>query len=424
MSDVPHHPADPVRWHAAMTLLFAVLAAIRITVPDDTVFDEVHYLPAARELLGFTVALNLEHPPLGKQLIALGMMLFGDGPLGWRIMSLLFGVLAYFSAMRAMWFASQSRAASVLAGVFLLTGFPLLVQSRIAILDIFMIGFTMLGLWQCAAALRENETARWRLAIGGAALGAAMAAKWNAVPVAMLPGLAFLVARTWQAKWHFLTTNRGWPIGGMSLWEAGIWLGMLPLATYALSFWPFPFFDLVPGGPYDAMSIHAHMLDLLQRPVGPHPYGSQWWEWVLNLKGIWYLYEEVEGSWRGIFLLGNPLSSLAALPALAWCGWAALKQGRRDAGAMLLLYLASLLLWVIAPKPVQFYYHYILPHCFAMGALALTVERLWQRGERLVSYAVTGGSIALFVYFYPVLTAAALDGQMAFLRWTWLESWR
>ena len=33
-----------------------------------------------------------------------------------------------------------------------------------------------------------------------------------------------------------------------------------------------------------------------------------------------------------------------------------------------------MMLWVVAPKPVQFFYHYVLPHCFGMGALALAVR--------------------------------------------------
>lgn len=420
----PTRPADPWRAHFALAALFAVLAAVRLTTPATPFFDEVHYLPAARNLLDLSTALNMEHPPLGKQMIALGILLFGDNALGWRIMPLLMGVLALFSACRAMWFLSQSRTASVLAGLFLITGFPLLVQARIAMLDGIMAGFVMLALWMCAGAVREHETARWRLAIAGVALGAAMAAKWNAIPLAMLPGLAFLAARAWQARWHFVTSNRGWPIGGMTLWEAGIWLGLLPLAVYGLSYWPFAFFTEVSGNPDGLIALHRQMLDLQTQVLTPHPYQSTWWQWVSNTRAIWYLYEMIDGAQRGVLLLGNPLSTLAMLPALAWCLWAGVKDGRRDCMALVVLYAVSLGLWIIAPKPVQFFYHYVLPHCFGMGALALAVERLWQRGERLVPWAIAGGSAALFVWFYPILTAAALAGEQAFLDYAWIEGWR
>lgn len=424
MSLPPHHPADPIRWHVALAALFALLAAVRLTIPSIPMFDEVHYLPAARNLIALSDAVNMEHPPLGKELIAAGILLLGDGPLGWRIMSLLFGTVALFAAVRAMWFLTRSRAASVLAGVLLLTGFPLLIQARIAMLDVFMLAFVMLALWQCAGAVREPETARWRLAIGGTALGLAMAAKWNAIPVAVLPGLTFLVARTWHARGQFLTARRGWPIGGMTLWEAGIWLGLVPLIAYALTYWPFLYYVYVPGEPTGLIDLHRQMLDLQTQALPAHPYQSQWWQWVSNTRAIWYLYEAVDGAQRGVLMMGNPLSSLAALPALVWCGWAWWQHGRRDCAALLVLYLASMALWVVAPKPVQFYYHYALPHCFAMGALALGVERLWQQGERLTPAAIMLGSVALFAWFYPILTAAPLAGEQSFLDYAWLVGWR
>lgn len=428
MSLPPHHPADPVRWHLALVVLFAVLASVRLTIPSGPLFDEVHYLPAARNLIALSDAVNLEHPPLGKELIALGMLLVGDAPLGWRIMPLLFGMVTLFSAVRAMWFLSQSRAASLLAGLFLLTGFPLLLQARIAMLDIFMLAFVMLGLWMCAAAYRQPETARWRLALGGAALGLAMAAKWNAIPLAMLPGLTFFIARAWprenRGRTQFLTSSRGWPIGGMTLAEAALWLGVVPLLAYAATYWPFLFYATVPGSPTGLIDLHRQMLDLQTQVLPPHPYQSQWWQWASNTRAIWYLYEVTDGAQRGVLMMGNPLSSLAALPALLWCAYAWWKDRRRDCAALLVLYLVSMALWVLAPKPVQFFYHYVLPHCFAMGALALAVEKLWQNGERLTPAAIVLGSLGLFAWFYPILTAAPLTGEQSFLDYAWLVGWR
>ncbi|MBU2587221.1 MAG: phospholipid carrier-dependent glycosyltransferase, partial [Alphaproteobacteria bacterium] len=196
----PAHPRDPLGWVAAITAAFALLAGWRLAVPSIPVFDEVHYIPAARELLslfngGFGDYLNPEHPMLGKQLIALGMAMFGDSPLGWRIMPLAFGTLALFASMRALWYASEDRFACIAFGVLLATGFHLFIQSRIAMLDVFMAAFLAVAAWQFAGAIRQPETGRWRLALTGIALGCAMAAKWNAVPLAMLPGLVFFAAR-------------------------------------------------------------------------------------------------------------------------------------------------------------------------------------------------------------------------------------
>jgi len=418
------HPNDPWKWNIAMALAFAGLAFVRLGVPNTPFFDEVHYVPAIRAFLTLEGAANMEHPPLAKLIMAGGMAVFGDNPLGWRVMSLSFGTLVLLAAMRAMWFASMSRAASLLTGIFSATNFLLFVHARIAMLDIFMVGFVMLALWMCAGAVRLHETARWRLVVAGASMGAAMACKWNAIPLAVLPGVAFLVARLWSAGPRFLTVNRGWPIGGMALWEAAIWLGALPLAVYALAYAPYLLFAELPRNPVGLVDLHRQMLEMQTQVPEAHPYQSVWWQWVMNSRPIWYLYEVIDGAQRGVMLVGNPLTMLAGLPALAWCLWTGIKDGRRDALAVAVLYLASISLWVVAPKAVQFYFHYFLSGMFLSAALALGTERLWQRGERLMPVVLVIGTLGLFAFWLPILSAAPLAGDQAFLKWAWVESWR
>lgn len=420
----PAHLRDPLGWTCVAALVFLALSLVRIDIPSKPYFDEVHYLPAVRALMDFGRAANLEHPPLAKQIMALGLWLFGDRPFGWRVMSVGFGTLALFAMMRAAWFASDNRLASLLTGLFAGTNFLLFVHARIAMLDVFMVAFVMVALWMFAAACREPERARWRLALTGAAMGAAMAAKWNAVPIAMLPGLAFLAARVMAGRRRLLMSRRGAPIPGTSLAEAFVWLGIVPLALYAASFWPLLFYDEVPGDPAGLVDLHRQMLDLQTQTLLPHPYQSVWWEWVGNIRAIWYLYEPADGAQRAVMLIGNPVTMIAGLVALGWCAVAGTTQRRWDALAAALLYGVSLALWVAAPKPVQFYFHYLLPGCFLSYALALGVARLWQQGRRVVPWALMVGAAAFFIYWWPALTAAPLDGPQSFLQWAWFENWR
>ena len=424
MSVPPDHPRDPLLWNWAIALAFAGLCLVRIGIPTTPYFDEVHYVPAAQAVLDLEWATNMEHPPLAKQLIALGMWLFGDNPLGWRIMSVLFGMLALFATMRGMWFASQTRAASLLTGLFVSTNFLLFVHSRIAMLDVFMVGFLMLALWMCAGAVRENETARWRLAVAGVALGAAMACKWNAIPVAVLPGLTFLAARLYAGRRRPVRSVRGWPVGGMSLWEAAVWLGAVPLAVYALTFWPFLYWGVHSGAPTGLVDLHGTMLELQTQVPEPHPYQSNWWDWVINRRAIWYLYEPIDGAQRGVMLIGNPVTMWFGLIALGWCAWKGWQEQRRDCIALVLLYIASMALWLVAPKAVQFYFHYFLAGMVLSAALALAVERLWQRGERMVPVVLCLGALGFFAYWFPILTAAPLGDPQDFLRWAWTAGWR
>src|ERR1700709_514115 len=53
-----------------------------VATPHKLVFDEIHYVPAARALLALRAPLNTEHPLLAKEFIAAGIALFGYNSLG------------------------------------------------------------------------------------------------------------------------------------------------------------------------------------------------------------------------------------------------------------------------------------------------------------------------------------------------------
>jgi hypothetical protein len=82
----------------AIVLVVAHLALlVGVTTPEKFYFDEVHYVPAARQMLEPVLPsplLNPMHPPLAKELMAVSIRVFGDVPLGWRYPSVLFGSLA------------------------------------------------------------------------------------------------------------------------------------------------------------------------------------------------------------------------------------------------------------------------------------------------------------------------------------------
>jgi dolichyl-phosphate-mannose--protein O-mannosyl transferase len=321
----------------------------------------------------------------------------------------------------------------VVFGVLLATGFHLFVMSRIAMLDIFMAAFLAVAAWQFSAAVREPETGRWRLALSGIAIGCALGAKWNAIPLAMLPGLAFFAARLSAGRRRLLTSRRGIPVPGVSLVEAFLWLGLVPLAVYALTFLPgywlgTPFRPSPLDGelfPFGLVELHAEILELQKSVMAPHNYQSTWPQWVTNTRGIWYLYEFADGAQRGVLLIGNPLTMLLGLPALLWCLVSGVWGRDWARVAVVVGYATSLGLWVIAPKPVQFYYHYMMPSVFLLAALALALSDL-RRAPRLrwLGWAVPLASIAFFALFWKVLTAAPLDGPMSFADWTWIAGWR
>ncbi|MFM6933148.1 MAG: glycosyl transferase, partial [Novosphingobium sp.] len=112
---------------------------------------------------------------------------------------------------------------------------------------------------------------------------------------------------------------------------------------------------------------------------------------------------------------------------LLWCLWAGIRRGRRDMLAAALLYLVAIALWVGNRKPVQFYYHYLLPGTFLMACLGLALDDLWRRTDRWrwIASSVIAACLAVFLYFLPIISAAELSGgKKSYVQWMWLRSWR
>jgi dolichyl-phosphate-mannose-protein mannosyltransferase len=428
-SDTPAVSRDPLVWCWLLTAGFLLLVLHRLAIPSKPYFDEIHYLPAARNLLALSEVKNPEHPLVGKELIALSMWLLGDNPFAWRFPAALAGALSLFAALRATWWASLSRPATLIAGVLMATNFMLFMIARIAMLDPFMLAFAMVALWLGARAVRKPASGHAMLALAGVSLGLSLAAKWSVAPLAVLAGLAFATARYValdKRRSAILTARDAGPVPGVSLIEAAVLLGAVPVAVYLLTFLPLAWFKTGAVPFADVLHFQWRMKDLQESVIKPHPYQSHWWQWVADWRPIWFLYERVDGAQRGVLMVGNPLTMWLGLPAVLGCavwGWL-----RRDAAmlAAATLYTASLALWIVAPKPVQFYYHYLLSAMFLSIALGLVLGAWWQRGSRWrwPGFVVAAAASGLFAWFYPILSSGVLPGDQAYLTYTWLYSWR
>lgn len=418
-------------WAALAGLFAIVFFVINIQHPHGVFFDEIYYVPAARNLIDLSSPLNPEHPPFAKYLIATGMVFFGDNAWGWRLPSALFGGIALFATVMFSWELFRSARISVLTGVFLIAGHLLFIQSRIAMLDIFMAAFLMLSLWQVAAAVQVETGGRMRLVWAGAMLGLAIACKWSAAPYAVAIGLGFFLwragmlgRRAWNPKTLLLSRDTG-PIAGISLIEAFLLIGLLPMIVYLATFIPTFFYAEKALPPAEILTYQWDMALRQSGTMASHQYSSSWWQWIINERPIWYLYEMTEGAIRGVLLLGNPIIMWAGLPALILCVVMGVRCKNWALFVPTLLWLVGVEIWIVLPKAVTFYHHYLMPSFFLVIALAAALEFLWLRDRKYLAPAmVTIAALVVFIEFYPILAALPLDGPHAFNHWMWLDSWR
>lgn len=490
--------AGPGGWLAALaiTLLAGLLRFLRLDLPYNgsvggKIFDEVYYACDAQNLLRYGVehvtrsgdlagrciptgsGSFIVHPPLGKWAIALGEQVFGVNAFGWRVMPALAGTLTVLIVVRVGRRMTGSTLLGCLAGLLLAVDGLHLVQSRVAMLDVFLVFWTTAG-FACAVLDRDQLRLRlagatgggrarpglrwWRVA-AGFCLGAAVATKWSGIyylaAIALL-SVAWEVGarRTAGARAPLRTTLRRStvPLAGTIV--------LLPIAVYLAS-WTGWFvsdigydrnwaaqqthtrFGFLPAALRSLWHYHQQILSFHEGLSTRHPYQSHPVGWLLLARPVSYYYPpgitkgaygcRVASCSREVLALGNPVLWWGTLPVLVALLW--LWVARRDwrPGAVLLMIAVGILPWVRDDLHHRTMFNFYALPAVPFMALGAALVAGWLLGGRSASRsrrrwgaAVVGSYTALavgaFAYFYPILAAVTIPLS----QWQdrmWLHSW-
>lgn len=414
MASLAPAPRFPWRLMLALGAAAAVLFAVGLARDPYPFFDETHYVPAARALIALSGPVNIEHPLLGKELIALGILIFGDNATGWRFFAVVSGAVALMALFAIGWLIWRQTRPALVAALLALLNFTLFIQARIGMIDGPMAALVLVGIAALLQAARaERHAARW-VALAGLAFGLGTAAKWAAVPYLALAGLALAIAKVRGGEHWFR---------GIGVVPALALLGGVSIVAYFATFAPAFFYTTEPMTLAGLLPFQARMYHQQTLPLPPHPYQSSWWTWPLDLRPIWYLYEPVDGIQRGVLLVGNPAVLWGGLAALGYCLVEGARRRSMALFAPVALWAGGYLPWVVIPKKIGFFYYYYLPSLLICLAIAAAIEAIDPTGKRRLAWVAVGIAAFLFVDFYPILAATALDGPQAFTRWMWLKSW-
>ena len=376
------------------------------------IFDEAYYVNAARVILGWPVAEgahyagspagldpNTEHPPLGKLLIALSMSLLGDNGIGWRLPSVIAGMIALAAVYRIVRDGDETAWMGVLVVVILAFDNLTLVHGRIATLDMLVLAPILVGSW---LAMRR----RWALA--GVAMAVGLLVKITAVYGVAAVGLLYLLEegpRWWRGRRIPLPDLRGPVVFGLTF----VIVALVGLGALGARYTTF-------ASPFDHLRRIVEYGSRLDAPVGNTGFcpaaDSRPWQWIFNECQIAYLRvdvtvragDEVVSSRPSIDFRGalNPLLAGAIPLSALFAAWYARRTGNRLARWAVAWGAASYLPYVLLALVTQriMYIYYVLPAVPAVAA-AIAILLLRSGLPRFVRWGFLAAYAVGFAAYYP-----------------------
>ncbi|HEY8739792.1 MAG TPA: glycosyltransferase family 39 protein [Candidatus Dormibacteraeota bacterium] len=337
---------------------------------------------------------NHEHPPLGKLFIAESMRRFGDNGLGWRLPSIIAGMLCILLLYLLVLAAGGDRWLALLATTLFSFDNLVLVHSRIGVLDIFLLAFMLLAAW---GALKD-----WPWLAGlGAGLATLIKLNGTYAVAAILVFYAVMGLVQWRRDRRF--PQRQLVAAGIMLAVfAPVFIGGLWVLDHAVTKY---------ANPIDHVQFMTKYGFSLRRPGGPANSESYPWQWLINEVQIPYLRVDqtlIAGTDRltraTIFFRGamNPFLIGAFPLGFAYASWRAwYLQDRLSIFVLAWIlgcYVPFYLLSFVGERIS--YIFYFLP---TMPAVAISIAQLLRHDgvPRVVMWVFLVGVLGGFIGYFP-----------------------
>lgn len=415
---------------AAGTTEGAALLDEQDTVPDapsymnGMYFDEIYHARTAYEFLHTMSVYEWTHPPLGKILIMLGVVIFGMKPFGWRVVPALFGaaMLPIFFTLAKRLF--RRRDFAFLAAALLALDTMHYTQTRIATVDVFILFFILLMVLFMTDYIQmdymKEPLKKLFLPLGacGVSFGLGVASKWTGLYAGA--GLAVMffahmirvgVSCRKNAAERKEFWRRTWAAVGFCC----IFFIAIPALIYYLSYTPFFRYEATKPNGVGSIALVLQQQESMYHYhhdlTATHTCQSAWYEWPFTSRSVWFYFRSLgENRVSSISSTGSPaVWWVSAIGAVLLAVEALFRRTKKEnahwkqAGYILLIAIAANYLpWTLVPR-CTFQYHFFTTFPFVVLAAILFLQHLEETGEvsGKIQWTWLGVAAVYFVLMYP-----------------------
>ena len=459
----------------------------KISNINSSYFDEIYFARSAYEYLHGIDTMEWTHPPLGKLIMMIPILLFGMSTFSYRLMGNLAGALMipviYILAKRIF---KNTKWAS-LAGILMTFDNFHFAHTRMGTVDSFLVLFIMLSalfMYQYIS-LDKNANLPLKLRnlfLSGLFMGCSIATKWTGLYAGLALAIIFFAdliykytdkrkkinqnrlmqlvlifmfivgivpIMVYYGTALFATTKLATTLTigyyaialiisiivlmikllkkNKELWKlfvsCFIFFIVIPLIIYVLCYLLFPNIYGYENGILGIIDQTKNMYDYHAGLTEGHDFSSKWYTWPLMIKPVWY-YVGYYG--------GTVKSTIVGIgnPAIWWFGVVAAIYllissiiNRKKETLFTLVFIACCFLPYIFIDRVMFMYHYFPTLPFIMLAIVALMKWITEKLENNSVYVFYVALVILLFFVFYPVTSGLITTSDYIDSLKWLSSW-
>lgn len=371
-----------------------------ISYLNSTYFDEIYFARTAYDYKVGIEAYEWVHPPLGKMLQAIPVLLFNNfSPFFYRLMGNIAGIIMIYVMYLFGKLLFQTRKWSIVAALLMFLDTFHFTQTRIGTVDSFLVLFIMLALYFMYryVLIADNKKT---LFLSGLFFSLSIMVKWTGFLAGLALAIIYFSSQIQKRK----------PLKETFLYGTCFFV-IIPLILYFGIYLIYPNNQVTyTNSPKAVITQTSKMYEYHSTLEAEHAFSSPWYSWPISYRPVWYYTKNYSNITKGtIIAVGNVV--------IWWMGILSFFIGiyllikKKDKSVFLLLTtILSLWLPYIFIGRVMFLYHFFPVLPFLMLLIIVSLKKI--EGKTSITYITPVyllAVLAFFLIYYPVISGLPMS---------------
>lgn len=371
-----------------------------ISYLNSTYFDEIYFARTAYDYKVGIEAYEWVHPPLGKMLQAIPVLLFNNfSPFFYRLMGNIAGIIMIYVMYLFGKLLFQTRKWSIVAALLMFLDTFHFTQTRIGTVDSFLVLFIMLALYFMYryVLIADNKKT---LFLSGLFFSLSIMVKWTGFLAGLALAIIYFSSQIQKRK----------PLKETFLYGTCFFV-IIPLILYFGIYLIYPNNQVTyTNSPKAVITQTSKMYEYHSTLEAEHAFSSPWYSWPISYRPVWYYTKNYSNITKGtIIAVGNVV--------IWWMGILSFFIGiyllikKKDKSVFLLLTtILSLWLPYIFIGRVMFLYHFFPVLPFLMLLIIVSLKKFEEKTSiTYITPVYLLAVLAFFLIYYPVISGLPMS---------------